>query len=195
MTRRLTVASAALLALPVVAVWTPDAGAFTTAKRLCVSSARTQLKRAVSGARITAQTAYQSQLRTCFSDPGGGCVDQCFSTQNSCLIGDPAHGHPGPKPQRDTCATVVDPNDGTDSCVEKADAAQAKCCLNDGTQNTQNCTIPTTGNFNTDAAAQLACAENVRLQRFTCQQACAAQTQQDFDKCTSQFNDCLEGCG
>ena len=39
MTRRLTVAAAALLALPVVAVWTPDASAFTTAKRLCVNSA------------------------------------------------------------------------------------------------------------------------------------------------------------
>jgi hypothetical protein len=47
----------------------------------------------------------------------------------------------------------------------------------------------------TDAAAQLACAENVRLSRFSCQQARAAKYQAALDACISAFNDCLEGCG
>jgi hypothetical protein len=195
MTRRLTVAAAALLALPAVALWTQEAGAFTTAKRLCVSSARRTLKNTLSTTKIQAQNAYQASLRTCFSDPGGGCVDQCFAAQTSCQVGDPAHGKPGPKTQRDTCSTTVDPNDGVVSCVEQADIDQAKCCLNDGTPANKGCTITPTGNFNTDAAAQLACAETVRLTRFNCQQACAAKTQAGLDACTSAFNDCLEGCG
>jgi hypothetical protein len=195
MTRRLMVAAAALVALPVVAVWTHDASAFTTAKRLCVNSARKTLKNTLLTTKVQANGAYQASLRTCFSDPGGGCVDQCFSTQTSCQVGDPAHGKPGPKTVRDTCSTTVDPNDGTVSCVEQADIDQAKCCLNDGTAATQGCSITPTGNFNQDAAAQLACAENVRLARFNCQQACSAKTQQGLDACTSTFNDCLEGCG
>jgi hypothetical protein len=195
MTRRLTVAAAALLALPVVAVWTHDASAFTTAKRLCVNSARKTLKNTLLTTKLSANGAYQASLRICFSDPGGGCVDGCFSNQTSCQIGDPAHGKPGPKTVRDTCATTVDPNDGTVSCIEQADIDQAKCCLNDGTAATQGCSIKPTGNFDQDAAAQLACAETVRLARFNCQQACSAKTQQDLDGCTSTFNDCLEGCG
>ena len=155
MTRRLTVAAAALVALPVVAVWTHDASAFTTAKRLCVNSARKTLKNTLLTTKVQANGAYQASLRTCFSDPGGGCVDQCFSNQTSCQVGDPAHGKPGPKTVRDTCATTVDPNDGTVSCVEQADIDQAKCCLNDGTAATQGCSITPTGNFNQDAAAQL----------------------------------------
>jgi hypothetical protein len=195
MTRRLTVAAAALVALPVVAVWTHDAGAFTTAKRLCVSSARKTLKNTLSTTKVQAANTYQASLRTCFSDPGGGCVDQCFTAETSCQIGDPVHNNPGPKTLQDTCSTTVDPNDGVVSCVEQADLDQAKCCLNDGTAATQGCSITPTGNFNTDAAAQLACAETVRLARFNCQQDCASKYKQALDACTTTFNDCLEGCG
>src|SRR5262245_43449944 len=62
------------------------------------------------------------------------------------------------------------------------------------TPSTQGCSITPTGDFNQDAAAQLACAANARLARFNCQQACAAKTQQALDGCTTAFNDCLEGC-
>jgi len=58
MTRRLTVAAAALLALPAVALWTQEAGAFTTAKRLCVSAARRTLKNTLSTTKIQAQNTY-----------------------------------------------------------------------------------------------------------------------------------------
>jgi 3-polyprenyl-4-hydroxybenzoate decarboxylase len=67
MARRLTVAAAALLALPAVTVWTPDASAFTTAKRLCVNSARKTLKQTLSTTRLQANSQYQSSLRACFS--------------------------------------------------------------------------------------------------------------------------------
>jgi hypothetical protein len=193
MTRRLTVAAAALLALPAVALWTQEAGAFTTAKRLCVSNARRTLKSTLATTRAQAQNSYQANLRACFNDPGNGCVQQCFNAQNTCQVG--TAQNPGPKTQRDTCSTNVDPNDGVTSCLEQFDSDQAKCCLKTADPSTQGCSITPTGDFNQDAAAQLACAENARLARFNCQQACAAKTQQALDGCTTAFNDCLEGCG
>jgi hypothetical protein len=193
MTRRLTVAAAALLALPVVAVWTQDAGAFTTAKRLCVSNARRTLKNTLSTTKLQAQSQYQASLRACFNDPGNGCVQQCFNNETTCQLG--TAQSPGPQTQKNTCSTTIDPNDGVTSCVEQFDIDQAKCCLKTADASTQACTITPTGNFDTDAAAQLACAENARLARFSCSQACAAKYQQALDGCTTTFNDCLEGCG
>jgi hypothetical protein len=182
MTRRLTVAAAALLALPAVTVWTPDASAFTTAKRLCVNSARKTLKQTLSTTRLQANSQYQSSLRACFSDPGNGCVQQCFNNQNTCQLGDA--NHPGPVTLRNKCSTDVNDNDGVTSCIEQFDTDTAACTA-----------APCTSDFNTCAATQLTCAQNARLKRFNCQQACAAQYQKGVDDCSTGFNDCLEGCG
>src|SRR5262249_35822977 len=178
-----------------VALWTQEAGAFTTAKRLCVSNARRTLKNSLNTAKVQAQNSYQANLRACFNDPGTGCVSQCFTTQSASQVGDPGHGKPGPQTKRDTCSNSQVANDGITSCLEQFDADQAVCCLKTADPSTQGCSIVATGNFNTDAADQLACDEAARLKRFTCQQGCAAKTQADLDKCTQQFNDCLEGCG
>lgn len=193
MTRRLMVAAAALVALPVVAVWTHDASAFTTAKRLCVSNARRTLKSTLSTTKLQAQNDYQTSLRGCFNDPGNGCVQQCFNTESACQKGTALK--PGPQTLKNTCSTTIDPNDGVTSCVEQFDVDQAKCCLKAADGSTPGCSINPTGNFDADAAAQLACAETARLTRFTCAQACAATYQQALDGCTTSFNDCLETCG
>ena len=183
MTRRLTVAAAALVALPVVAVWTHDASAFTTAKRLCVSSARRTLKNTLTTSRAAANAAYQSSLKACFSDPGTGCVSQCLNNQTICQQG-PDPLHPGPAALKDKCSNSQDSNDGVTSCLEQFDADVAACTA-----------APCTGDFNACATQQLTCAQNARLARFTCQQGCAAQYQKALDTCSTGFNDCLETCG
>jgi hypothetical protein len=185
MTRRLTVAAAALLALPVVAVWTPDASAFTTAKRLCVSTARRTLKNTLSTSRAAANAAYQTSLKVCFSDPGNGCVTQCLNGQTVCQQG-PDPLHPGPAALKDKCSNSQDANDGVTSCLEQFDADTTAC---------STAASSCTGDPNTCANQQLTCAQNARLARFACQQSCAAQYQKALDTCSTSFNDCLEGCG
>ena len=98
---------------------------------------------------------YQASLRSCFSDPGSGCVQQCFSTETACQVAY-LRQKPGPKTLKDTCSTTIDPNDGVASCVEQCDVDQAKCCLKTATAATPGCSINPTGNFDADAAAQLA---------------------------------------
>jgi len=187
MTRHLTVAAAAFLAVASLAVWTQDASAFTTARRLCVSRARTVLKNGVRDCRVNATTQFNNTLRACFNDPVGGCVSQCQTTQTNCQG---TSDHPGPNQTKDHCANSDNIGTADDdhftSCAEQFGLDVDACGAAQ-----DNCTA----DVNTCATQALTCAQNARLARFNCTQACAAQVQKAFDDCNTQFNDCLEGCG
>ena len=198
MTRRLTVAAVAGLTLASLLVWTHEAGAFTTAVRLCVKNARNAQKNAIRTSRLKAQSDFATAFRSCFdpSQQTQTCVSTCQTNLDVCQNGN--RTNPTDPPTSDSpngkkafCTNSDDPN----SCLSKFDAA-----IGSGPTDTGSCSalapcVSQPPDPVGCANAQLACTQKARLDRFSCQQGCAAQVQPDLDSCGVAFNDCTERCG
>jgi hypothetical protein len=164
----------ALALLGMVTVAAQDASALTAKNRLCVQSARSRARLAVSTVRQQALQQQRNDIIACFGP--GDCASKCTSDQTTCL-------QDKVTTPRNLCDTSNDPADSTVSCRETFDAAVAAC-------RTQ---FP--GRTPADIDKQLACLSAARSARFTCSQACAAAVQPAQDTCGTEFSDCLEGCG
>src|SRR5262249_20361629 len=145
-----------------------------------VQKQRRNLRNALLTARAQAQSDFQKGFRGCFDNDQ--CVSNCQASLTTCTDG--TAQAPGPNPQKAACNNAVDEQDSITSCAEKFNDA-IEACAN----------IPATNDRVADAQAQLACAQQARLDRFACSQACASAVQKALDDCNTSFSDCTERCG
>jgi hypothetical protein len=84
MTRRFAVAAAAFVALSTFALHVPEAGAFTSVTKLCLSNARKTFQTAKQQASATITSQYIADRAACFG-PGQACATSCQNTLNGCV--------------------------------------------------------------------------------------------------------------
>ena len=84
MTRRFAVAAAAFVALSSFALHVPEAGAFTSVTKQCLSAARTNFSNNKKQAAATITSQYIADRAACFG-PGQACANTCQNTLNGCL--------------------------------------------------------------------------------------------------------------
>ena len=84
MTRRFAVAAAAFVALSSFALHVPEAGAFTSATKLCLANAKSTFTKNKGQAASTLLSQYVADRAACFG-PGQACATACQTTLNGCL--------------------------------------------------------------------------------------------------------------
>jgi hypothetical protein len=94
MTRRFAVAAAALAALLSFALQVPEAGAFTSVTKQCLTKARQQLTIDLKQLRNDRLNQYVGDRAACFG-PGTACATACQTTLTGCVA--------NPNAQRQTC--------------------------------------------------------------------------------------------
>jgi hypothetical protein len=83
MTRRFAVAATAFVALSSFALHVPEAGAFTSATKQCLSLAKTNFNNNKHQAAVTLLSQYVADRAACFG-PGQACANACQITLNGC---------------------------------------------------------------------------------------------------------------
>jgi len=84
MTRRFAVAAVACVALSSFALHVPEAGAFTSVTKQCLTAARKAFQTAKQTASTTLTSQYIADRAACFG-PGQACANTCQSTLTGCL--------------------------------------------------------------------------------------------------------------
>ena len=84
MTRRFAVAAVAFVALSSFALHVPEAGAFTSATKQCLSLAKTNFSANKKQAATTILSQYVADRAACFG-PGQACANTCQTTLNGCV--------------------------------------------------------------------------------------------------------------
>ena len=84
MTRRFAVAATAFVALSTFALHVPEAGAFTSVTKQCLSNARKAFQSAKQTASTTLTSQYVADRAACFG-PGQACANTCQTTLTGCV--------------------------------------------------------------------------------------------------------------
>ena len=84
MTRRFAVAATAFVALSTFALHVPEAGAFTSVTKQCLTNARKAFQSAKQTASTTITSQYVADRAACFG-PGQACANTCQTTLTGCV--------------------------------------------------------------------------------------------------------------